>query len=908
MFNKFYQTSGSRESKRLRRFVKFISSFLFFTVLFLSAHSFAYATKYDLTPQTVHLGENAGDWFGHALSPAGDFNGDGYEDFVVCANQYAAGSNTGRCYVFLGSNDPINRNASDVSVIKLTAEASSERFGFSVASAGDVNNDGYDDIVIGTYFAAGVKGRAYIFFGSSSPYDKSASDPSVIKITGENIGDRFGFSVASAGDVNNDGFDDIIIGAYSYSSSKGRAYIYLGSSTPTTINASDPSLIKITGVSNNDELGYSVSSAGDYNNDGYDDLITGAKRYNAGSAIGRTYIYFGSNVPNSVTASDPGVITFTGESNLDAFGYSVASARDVNGDGFDDVVVGAEDYNGGNATGRGYIFFGSNAPTSKNASDASVVKITGEVSNEYFAFLVTSIGDINNDGYDDLLFGAEGYSAGVSNGRAYLYLGSSSPTSAFANSLNFIMTGENGGDYFGYTGSFIGDTNGDGWNEFLVGATTYPSWGKRGKVYVYSLNYDLPSNSLNLPSTINMASPITGAIVQSSTNIGGVLYSIDNGNWNTCSPADGSFDNFSENYTCSLSGLIDGIHSIKIKSFDSNNVYIPSSLYVTQSFTVDTKAPTTPDIDSPTGYTKDNTRPSLVYKTVSSVSSYSVSLDSGKNKSYETSGIPSSGTGVWKDDNDVKVEFQADSKVSAYFKGLNSSELSEGKHSWRVTAHDSAGNTSSKTVDFLLDRTSPNSSELAIADVSTVTKDGEYTLAITNRMPSFSGKVEDVSSGSEKTNDNGTRDTFDKVSSGLAMITLTIKKLEKGIYINHLTKDYSITTERFYITTPFPLVDGYYQVTLTPKDKADNNGNSTSFYLRLNYKGSPTTFSKSLKKTPVSIVTEKVGDMLNTVKDKIVQIPKPSVDMLDSVTKQTMSQVQSFFLWVANLFKSLFNK
>ncbi|MEO8664044.1 MAG: integrin alpha [Ignavibacteria bacterium] len=145
------------------------------------------------------------------------------------------------------------------------------QFGYTVSSAGDVNGDGYDDIIIGAYGYNSNTGRAYIYFGGSIM--NTVAD---LVLTGEATGNDFGFSVSTAGDVNGDGFSDVIVGAYGYSSNTGRAYIYFGGASMN--NSAD---VVMTGETTNNQFGYSVSSAGDVNGDGYSDVITGAYRYSS---------------------------------------------------------------------------------------------------------------------------------------------------------------------------------------------------------------------------------------------------------------------------------------------------------------------------------------------------------------------------------------------------------------------------------------------------------------------------------------------------------------------------------------------------------------------------------------------------------------------------------------------------
>jgi hypothetical protein len=291
----------------------------------------------------------------------------------------------------------------------------------------------------------------------------------------------------------------------------------------------------------------------------------------------------------------------------------------------------------------------------------------------------------------------------------------------------------------------------------------------------------------------------------------------------------------------------------------SSWVSFGSNSEVSSDFRTDISNPTSPSLLSPTGYTKDNTRPTLIFKkatdVISEVSSYTATLDSGKNKSYFISGVPATGNGLisytWKDDNNVRVEFfnendsdSANDEIRVYFKGLDNNELAEGKHTWTIKAHDLVSNSTSQSADILLDRTSPFISELAIADVSIAISGVFYNLSTTNRTPSFSGLATDIYQGSTVTNNNGTKDTFDKVSSGPKTITLTIKRLDGEEYKDYLSKDYPLSditdfandkkTARFYATTPFPLVDGKYKVQLTIKDDAGNTHKQPDFYLSLN--------------------------------------------------------------------------
>jgi len=175
----------------------------------------------------------------------------------------------------------------------LTGEGSNNDFGWSVAPAGDVNGDGYADVVVGAwgYPDAGYTGRAYVYLGGQSGL---ATAPATT-LTGEAAGNYFGYSVATAGDVNGDGYADVVVGAYGYGANTGRAYVYLGGSTGT---ASTPTTL--TGAAGT-VFGISVATAGDVNGDGYADVVIGASGYS--DSTGRAYLYLGSAAGLATTAT-----------------------------------------------------------------------------------------------------------------------------------------------------------------------------------------------------------------------------------------------------------------------------------------------------------------------------------------------------------------------------------------------------------------------------------------------------------------------------------------------------------------------------------------------------------------------------------------------------------------------------
>ena len=352
-----------------------------------------------------------------------------------------------------------------------------ENFGYSVASAGDVNNDGYEDVIIGAYnYDNGQtdEGEALVYLGSAaglstSPAWTAESDQAYA---------RFGNSVSSAGDVNGDGYDDVLVGAQDYDndtqSDAGRAYLYLGS---PTVPSNSPDWTA-EGNQSSEFFGSSVASAGDVNNDGYDDVLVAALFYSNGENLeGGVFLYLGSSSGLSSTPS------WTAEGNqiFANFGRSVACAGDVNNDGYDDVIVGAYYYDNPEYNeGCAFLYLGS---ASGLSSSPSWIGENNQIS-AWFGYSVSSAGDVNNDGYDDVVVGAVGYDdPDPYEGIAYLYLGSASGLLA---SPSWYAESDQANAYFGVV-SHAGDVNNDGYDDVIVGAYFYDNDTlDEGRVYLYT--------------------------------------------------------------------------------------------------------------------------------------------------------------------------------------------------------------------------------------------------------------------------------------------------------------------------------------------------------------------------------------------------------------------------------------
>ncbi len=307
---------------------------------------------------------------------------------------------------------------------KFKGEAVGDDAGISVSSAGDINNDGYDDFLIGAD-GNDPGGAAYLIYGAMTTFSGNITlSTSNAKFIGEAAADGAGISVSSAGDVNNDGYVDFLIGAEGNSAggfSAGAAYLIYGSTTTFsgTITLNSVNAAKFIGEAINDFAGHSVSSAGDVNNDGYDDFLIGAYGNDPGGAA---YLIYGATTTFSgnITLSTSNA-KFRGEAAGDSAGRSVSSAGDVNNDGYDDFLVGAYGNNaGGNDAGAAYLIYGSTTTFSGNITlSTSNAKFIGEAAGNTAGIFVSSAGDVNNDGYVDLLVGANFYYGSVK-GAAYL--------------------------------------------------------------------------------------------------------------------------------------------------------------------------------------------------------------------------------------------------------------------------------------------------------------------------------------------------------------------------------------------------------------------------------------------------------------------------------------------------------
>lgn len=362
-------------------------------------------------------------------SSAGDVNNDGYNDIIIgLSNTSIHKSTVG--YIIYGSLSPTNidlDNLTSIQALKIIGEFNNFP-GCLVSGAGDINHDNFADVLI-IPFEKDIQ-KAHLIFGGDNlsdivlPYLNYPNNISFSMAGNVNSG----LHVSSIGDINNDAYDDFIVSDFLYSNNNipntGKSYIIYGKNKEfTNINLELMNLSQgftITETSAENYFGWSVNGIGDINNDGYNDFIITSSLTSSANYV---HVFYGKKEFSNIVISDLNSIGssngFTIKSNTPGFGSSVSNAGDINGDGINDIIIGSPFANSN--TGIVYIIYGGTVATDMWIDELTPNQgflVTGEANN-YLGWSVSKAGDINNDGFSDILIGTFNYNS------SYLIFGGS---------------------------------------------------------------------------------------------------------------------------------------------------------------------------------------------------------------------------------------------------------------------------------------------------------------------------------------------------------------------------------------------------------------------------------------------------------------------------------------------------
>jgi len=424
-------------------------------------------------------GNDADSEFGFWVDGGGDVNGDGYDDVIVGAPSYEHDFiGEGAVFIYYGSPTGLSLEPDWVQY----GEHDSSGFGRCVSIKGDVNNDGFADVLIGAheYFETRTnEGKAYLYLGGP---DGPSTTP-VWTMRGNRKGAKLGEAVVFAGDLNDDGYDEICVGAHGWDDDEvlgdsgnkaGKFWIFNGNAdgiNPTPF-------MSCVGIVEDANLGVSMDRAGDVNGDGYNDLHIGGYIFLIGDGMLCTF-HGGADGPDGI----PDFMVAGGAMDTSFFAVNLSSAGDLNGDGFADVVVGSPrfDANGVYQSGQLGVHYGSEGGLQTEIGWAA----NGTQYDERFAFNVNDAGDLNHDGYDDLLVGSKYYDNGdlVNAGKVELYLGGPKGPQRVP---TWTFKGLDSTNVIGTNLANAGDINGDGYDDIIVSGDEYSNdINREGIVYAF---------------------------------------------------------------------------------------------------------------------------------------------------------------------------------------------------------------------------------------------------------------------------------------------------------------------------------------------------------------------------------------------------------------------------------------
>eukprot|EP01031_Cornospumella_fuschlensis_P024979 gene24979-30177_t len=383
-----------------------------------------------------------------------------------------------------------------INTASVTGQAFNDKLGQSLSFAGDVNGDGFDDVIVGAPFAdayATDAGRAYVLFGSSTGLPTQVNMTALVAgtstqgflINGPSFNDQAGYGVSAAGDVNGDGLSDLLVGAPGSDpngvTDSGSMYVVYGKTTNSAVNLSaltsgtSTQGYVIQGLCSVFYAGTNVSDLGDVNGDGIADVLI--------ADMASAYVVYGKTNSNTVYLSSMAGATGSGGFVFNSGAYdlvdsanTLSAAGDVNGDGLADLIVGSA------VSGRAYVIYGQSGTarvdaTAMTAGTSTAGFVINGQNAENFAYSVSTAGDVNGDGLADVVVGANAATtaAGADAGKSYVVFGKTgtaavNTTAIAAGNGGFVINGQCASDSSGASVSYAGDINGDGLADLLVSA------------------------------------------------------------------------------------------------------------------------------------------------------------------------------------------------------------------------------------------------------------------------------------------------------------------------------------------------------------------------------------------------------------------------------------------------------
>jgi len=454
---------------------------------------------------------------GNSVSSVGDFNDDGFDDVMVMAR--GEGSHDVGYLVF-GSSNPRNLTLDSDTGLKIIGEtAGLDDLGVAVSPAGHVNADGFADFIVGVHQEPGVggalTGKAYVVFGSADPPAEInlatlEDDQRGFVIIGAAAEDHLGFSVASAGNFNGSGGDDLVLGAIGAfptdetPPTDGKAYVVFGKNSFTPVNLANlgSAGLRLNGEPGEfGEAGVAVAGVGDWNGDGLPEIAVSATKFNG--AAGRIYVVYGKTGNDNVelldVAQGDGGLSIDGHGSNQQAGRTLQNGGNMAGSALPDLIIGVPNPAGFDTQGTTYVVYGT-ASTGRialldleQAGNGEGFAIQAEATGDRSGLAVAGVGDFNSDGRNDLAIGANAFGADEG-GAAYLLFGSNALESGVdllglppevGLTLRGEVSGEVGeelGAHLGFAVSSAGDMNGDGRPDLIIGAPQENDF--VGRIYV----------------------------------------------------------------------------------------------------------------------------------------------------------------------------------------------------------------------------------------------------------------------------------------------------------------------------------------------------------------------------------------------------------------------------------------